>query len=235
MKNNNNDLKKEEFFYESIAADFDNVMNRYEVAKRLDIIFNKILNFDLKGKKFLDAGCGTGLFSAAAAKRGAIVTSLDVGSKLLEQVAKKCKSKRIIGNVAKMPFKDNSFDIVLATEIIEHTSNPEKSIGELSRVTKPGGLVIITVPNKIWKLSIYIANIFKIRPYHAFENWLWWWELRNFVTKNNMNIESNFGFNIIPFFHPLLQPIITFFDPLGKLVSPLMVNIAIVARKNVKK
>lgn len=223
-------LTKKELFYESIASEFNNVMNRYEVAKRLSLVFNKLLS-NIKGKTFLDAGCGIGLFSEAAWKKGALVTSLDVGPKLLMEVAKKCKSRRVIGNVAQMPFSDDTFDIVLATEILEHTADPDKSFKELCRVTKPGGILIITMPNKVWKFSIYIAGILKIRPYHAYENWLWWWELKELVAFNNMDLKKNFGFNIIPFFHPLLQPAITFLDPLGEYIGPLMVNMAFVLRK----
>lgn len=97
-------VSKFELFYESIAQEFDNVMNRYEVSKRLDIIFNRILKDNIKGKTFLDAGCGTGLFSQAAYERGAKVTSLDVGPKLLKQVSKKCKSKLVVGSVTDLPF-----------------------------------------------------------------------------------------------------------------------------------
>lgn len=230
MKKNN--LTKEELFYESIAQDFDNLMNLYEVSKRLDIIFNKILDKNLTGKTLLDAGCGTGLFSQAAAQKGAKVTSLDVGPELLKEVAKKCDSKRVVGGISQLPFKDNSFDIVIATEVIEHTLNPKKSVEELCRVAKPNGLVIVTVPNRIWRISAAIAKWLRVRPYHAYENWVWFWQLNKWMKESSVEIDKRFGFNIIPVYHPALQPLISSMDSFGKLLMPVMVNLAFVGKKN---
>ncbi len=56
-------------FYDSIAEQFDVLMNQYEVNKRLNIIFNRLLSDDLNGKLVLDAGCGTGRFSAKLIER----------------------------------------------------------------------------------------------------------------------------------------------------------------------
>src|SRR3990167_10582624 len=119
-------MNKKELFYESIACDFEKVMNSYEVDKRIKLVFEKILDKNLKNKLFLDAGCGIGLFSAMAEKKGAKVTSLDVGKSLMKQVAKRSRSKKVVGLVTKLPFNDHSFDIVLATEVLEHTTDPAK-------------------------------------------------------------------------------------------------------------
>ncbi len=219
-------------FYDSIADDFDVVMNQYEVSKRLRIIFTELLNDDIKGKTLLDAGCGTGLFSHEAVKRGADVTSLDIGQHLLDQVSKKCQTKRVIGSVTELPFKDNSFDIVISTEVIEHTTSAKKAIAELCRVTKPGGTLIITTPNKVWKFAVWVANIFHLRPYHSYENWSGWSELSAEVKKNKMTIKKLTGFNILPLFNPILQPFITFMDHFGGILGPVMVNIVVMAKKN---
>lgn len=220
-----------ELFYESIAGDFEAIMNSYEVNKRIKIVFNKILKQSIKNKTFLDAGCGIGLFSAEAVKRGAKVTSLDVGIGLLNQVAKRCKSKRIVGSVEKLPFKNDKFDIVLSTEVLEHTSNPVNGFNELVRVTKPGGQIVITVPNRIWLPSLYIANILKIRPYQGLEKWLWWGQINKLAKENNLDIEKMFGFNMIPIFSRPFLTFNDFMDRFGDFLGPSMVNIAIQAKK----
>lgn len=223
-------ITKEELFYNSIADQFDGVMSRYEVGKRYDLIFNKFLKGKLRGKTLLDAGSGTGIFSKGAVDRGAVVTSLDVGKELLDQVAKKCQSERVVGSVTNLPFKDCSFDIVLSTEVIEHSTDPQKAIRELCRVAKPGGILIITVPNEVWKFSVSVADWLRVRPYHGNENWISWLDLKRSVEKEGMVIKELFGLNILPYFHPLLQPIITFFDHFGWL-APAMVNIGVVCVK----
>lgn len=228
-------ISDKELFYESIATNFDNIMNRYEVSKRLDIIYNKLLPKSLKEKTLLDAGCGTGLFSKEAVRRGAKVTSFDVGPKLLNEVAKKCKTKTVEGSVLDMPFKDNCFDIVISTEVIEHVEDPKKAVEELCRVTKPGGILIITTPNYVWKFSLLIANLLRVRPYQANENWLTFIQLESWLNQNKMEILEKRGFNIIPFFHPKLHKLITFIDNFGKLLLPVMVNMAYVSTKKTSK
>src|SRR6476659_5303792 len=120
------------FFYERFAADFDARMHPAEVTRRLEFVFEEALVGELTGKTFLDAGCGTGLFSAAAAQRGARVTSMDIGPALLAEVAKKCDSERVVGDVQALEFEDDAFDVVLSTEVVEHTEAPVRAVGELA-------------------------------------------------------------------------------------------------------
>jgi len=220
-----------ELFYESIADDFEEVMNSYEVNKRKKLIFKKLLRESIKSKSFLDVGCGIGLFSAIAEKRGAKVISMDVGKTLLKQVSKRCKSTTVVGNVTQLPFNDESFDIVLATEVLEHCSSPAKGFAELARVTKPSGKVVVTVPNKIWIFSLFVANLFKIRPYQGLENWLWWSEIKELIKINNLVKDEMFGFNILPIFRTPFNRFNTFMDRFGEPIGPLMVNIAVSAVK----
>lgn len=220
-----------QFFYENMAGEFDNIMNQYEVTKRMKVVFDELLPKSLKDKGILDAGCGTGLFSAEAVKRGGKVTSLDLGEKLLKEVSKKCKSKLVVGSVTDIPFKDNSFDIVICTEVIEHTDDPIKAISELCRVVKPGGQLIITTPVKIWKFAVPIANFLKVRKYHALENWISRRKLKEEVEKHNIRIDRMMGFNIIPYFHPLFQPLISYFDKFEDKLGFIMVNMAIKGTK----
>jgi 2-polyprenyl-3-methyl-5-hydroxy-6-metoxy-1,4-benzoquinol methylase len=138
------------YFYDKFANEFDSKMNMYDTNRRLDVFYNELLIENIEGKKLLDAGCGTGWFSKYAFDRKAIVTSMDVGENLLSQVAKKCDSERVVGSILEMPFEDNSFDIVVSSEVIEHTPDPLSAIVEIFRVLKPGGTVILSTPNRLW-------------------------------------------------------------------------------------
>ncbi len=93
--------------------------------------------------KILDIGCGEGkiweLFPDLQ------VTGLDFSQENLKKAKKFVKP--VLGSAEKLPFKDNSFDIVLATEILEHVINPEKLLTETDRVLKRGGHAIISFPN----------------------------------------------------------------------------------------
>jgi len=223
--------QKKMLFYESIADSFDSVVNMYDTYKRLDVVYRELLTEDIKGKALLDAGCGTGWFSQAAAARGARVTSMDVGSELLKIVAQKCVSKRVIGDLMKMPFKAKSFDIVVSSEVIEHVTDPRKAISEMYRVLKPGGILIITTPNRFWYFSLLIANALKIRPYQGLENWQHWGDLKDLLTHKKFKLVRMRGIHLFPFVVPFTYPALDFFHWFGYSLGPVMVNIAIKAVK----
>ena len=64
------------------------------------------------------------------------------------------------GDVCNMPFADAQFDLVLATDIVEHVQNDRKALREIYRVLKPTGRAIITVPafNSLWGLQDDVAH-----------------------------------------------------------------------------
>lgn len=224
--------KSKQYFYDSFAGEFDSKMNMYDTTKRVRIVFDELLaDENLAGLKLLDAGCGTGWFSKRACERGADVTSLDIGENLLEQVAKKCNSTRVVGDICNLQFPADNFDIVISSDVIEHTVNPRKAISELARVVKPKGTLVITVPNRVWHFAVTIANKLKLRPYQGFENWVGWGQLRDWVKEEGLVIEEMYGFHIVPFITPALYPLIDYFDGWGRNLGPLMLNIAIKAKK----
>lgn len=101
-----------------------------------------------KRGKLLDAGAGDGELSTRLVELGFNVSACDVDEKLFKG---KCKFIRADLN-KRFPYKNNSFDYVLLTEVIEHLENPNHAIRESVRVLKRGGMFITTTPN--------ITNIF---------------------------------------------------------------------------
>jgi 2-polyprenyl-3-methyl-5-hydroxy-6-metoxy-1,4-benzoquinol methylase len=225
----NGDSKQ--LFYDRFADQFDSKMNRYDTEKRVRILFDQLLPEDLSGKALLDAGSGTGWFSLKATERGADVTSLDIGPKLLEQVAKKCETKRVVGDICRTEFEDGTFEFIVSSEVIEHVPEPRKAIAELSRILKPGGILVLSTPNKLWHFAITLANKLGARPYEGYENWVGYRELRRWVEEEGLVVETHIGFHLFPFIHPIFYPILDFMDRFGKPLGPLMLNQAIRARK----
>lgn len=220
------------FFYNQFASDFDEKMNKYDLNKRLNLFSSLLSVEDVQGKQMLDAGCGTGWFSKMAVEMGIDVTALDVGENLLAEVKKKCNCRCVEGNVLDLKFPDESFDIVLSTEVIEHTVSPQRAITEMYRVLKKGGILILSTPNKAWHFSVAIANFLKLRPYEGYENWSSWYKLKKWLKITGFQIEKIFGFNIVPFVHPKIYPVIDYFDQYGScIIGSLMLNICCKARK----
>ncbi len=221
-----------ELFYDSIAGEFDRIMNRYDLQRRLVTVFDVLLrDVDLTGKAVLDAGCGTGWFSMRACQRGAEVTALDIGPRLLSQVRHKCAAKTALGDVLDMQFEDHSFDMVISSECIEHTLDPQQAVRELIRVCRPGGLVVITSNNRMWYWLCALANKFHWRPYQGLENWPSWSQLRRWVEQQPAHIMEMRGIHLFPFQVSMLHPILRFLDRFGRSLGPLCVNQALLAVK----
>ncbi|MHC1704353.1 MAG: class I SAM-dependent methyltransferase [Tenuifilaceae bacterium] len=226
-----NNQKSKMYFYESFAEDFDSKMNMYDTNKRLKVVYGELLTEDIAGKLLLDAGCGTGWFSKFAADRGAVVTSMDLGENLLAQVALKCETKRVVGSILEIPFPDNTFDFVVSSEVIEHVPDPYKAIQELYRVLKPGGTIVLTTPNKIWYFAIWIANTFKLRPYQGLENWTGWYKMKKNLKNIGFSDVQLTGIHLFPFVSKIIYPILDFFHRFNKVLGPVMLNIAVKAKK----
>jgi ubiquinone/menaquinone biosynthesis C-methylase UbiE len=219
------------FFYDAIADEFDVMMNRYDLDKRLRLVFDDFLgNLDLRGMIVLDAGCGTGWFSQRAVERGASVVSLDVGMSLLQRVAEKCDSRRVAGDLLSLPFPSGSFDVVVCSEVIEHTLDPRRAVVELGRVLRLGGLMALTVPNRLWHPAIVAATRLGLRPYEGYENWPGWRQVRRWLEDMGMEIVEQVGFHIVPYFSPRIYGLIDRLDSWHWL-HPVMVNIGVLARK----
>lgn len=136
----------------------------------------KIFNKKIKGKTFLDIGCGSGLFSLAALKLGAKkVVSFDVNLKSVEC----CKYlKKIEGNPTSWEIKTGSildknfvsklgkFDIVYSFGVLHHTGNMYKAINKTSEMVKMGGLLYIAIYNKTDSFGIYPLENFG-------SSWFW--------------------------------------------------------------
>jgi len=224
-------------FYERSADKFDQWINQYDLQKRLRIVFSELLSSEeIKDKWVLDAGCGTGWFSQRATELGAKVVSLDLGPELLRQTSKKCRSHLTAGSVLDLPFGDETFDIVISSEVLEHTVNPSVGFEKLCRALKMGGILVITIPNRRWHFAIRIANALKIRPYEGYENWVTFQEIKKWATRQHIETKKLFGFHIIPFVISWTHPLINYFDRFGKMIGPFMVNIAFRGiKKNVQR
>lgn len=224
-------LDERGLYYERMAAssDWDAATNVYETRRRLEIIFERLLaHLDLKDQRVLDAGSGGGHFSEAASHRGAVVTSMDVGKSLLEQVAARCDTERVVGSILEMPFEDDAFDVVLSTEVIEHTTEPRAGLRELARVVRPGGTVLVTSPCRLWQPIVRMASLLKIRPYQGYENFLWPGQARAELELCGVEVQSVTGFNFFPALTAKLDPVHRWTDRAGQAMPWGYVNYAIV-------
>ena len=123
------------------------------------------------GERLLDLGCGFGRHSYEALKRGAEVVACDLARPEVEQVRDLARllaasgevddsvmAAPVQGDALGLPFDDNTFDRVIASEVLEHIEDDESAFAELARVLRPGGRLAVTIPSWLaeavcWKLS----------------------------------------------------------------------------------
>lgn len=123
------------------------------------------------GETVLDLGCGAGRHVYESMRRGAKVVAFDYDIGEIREVAAMTAAMAEVGEISApaggascrgdgvfLPFPDNTFDRIIAAEVLEHIPNDVGAIAELARVLKPGGTLAVTVPawlaEKIcWALS----------------------------------------------------------------------------------
>ena len=97
----------------------------------------------------LDTGCGSAWVAKAFQNSGRFVCSLDISLVNTSKAIERYPSPNHVAVVAdsyRLPFKEGSFDCIVAAEIIEHLHDPQAFADELMRVVKPGGTVLISTP-----------------------------------------------------------------------------------------
>ncbi len=104
---------------------------------------------NVKGKKILDFGCGSGIYAKLLTEKGAKVKGFDLSEKMLE-IARRDNPKLDLrhGSGYKIPFNEK-FDIVVAALVIDYFDNWDKVFKEVSKVLNKGGYFIFSGGNPV--------------------------------------------------------------------------------------
>lgn len=99
----------------------------------------------------LDMGCGAGFLANDLAESGHLVSGIDLSTSSLKVAEARDYTHSVHyqqGDVYKVPFPNESFDVVAAMDLLEHVSDPQRVLAEASRVLRPGGLFFFNTFNK---------------------------------------------------------------------------------------
>lgn len=95
----------------------------------------------------LEVGCGTGGLLQQLVRRNRVVLGLDISYQVLSRCANRgLRPSLVQGHAERLPFKDGTFDLVIASEVLEHAADDADIVQECNRVLKTAGVLIITVP-----------------------------------------------------------------------------------------
>jgi len=130
--------------------------SRDQKARKIISCLEYILNQKLHNRKILEIGAGSGKISYHLIQAGNDVISLDIDVNLFRRTFFPDKKIQfLLANGISMPFKDETFDIVICNQVIEHI--PESSqlnlVTEIYRVLGKKGLVYLATPNKLWPVE----------------------------------------------------------------------------------
>jgi SAM-dependent methyltransferase len=105
-----------------------------------------------RGVRILDAGCGSGRNMVELSRYGA-VTGVELSPLSVQAARERRVGEVVAGSIADMPFDDDSFDLAVCLDVVEHLDDDRGALAELRRVVARGGKLLVTVPAYQWLWS----------------------------------------------------------------------------------
>ncbi len=199
-------------YYDALAESYDRVFeSQMRIAERK--VIERIKEYKKAGS-VLDLGCGTGYHFESLSKYGKVY-GLDISPKLI-YIAKKKNNLLVVADAQYLPFKDESFDIVVSIfGALNHVKNIDKTLFEIKRVLKREGVFLFTVANAFnmfWHLKMlkrlkirkilnalrkrkgYIVRKIGKKRYKLWTRFYSIWEIKKILCKH-FEIRETFGIN----------------------------------------
>lgn len=148
--------------------------------------------------RVLDVGCGAGAISAAFARHGARVTSMDLEVGRVESTVARVRSEHrslagaLVGDGCRLPLRPSSFDFIVLMDLIEHVPDPAALLRGVAEAVSPRGWIYVTVPNRHSLVNVindphynvpavgilpkrwaewYVIRLLKLRPVYTLEQY----------------------------------------------------------------
>jgi 2-polyprenyl-3-methyl-5-hydroxy-6-metoxy-1,4-benzoquinol methylase len=217
--------------HDRLTDRFDDLMDDYDLGRRTDLLVDRFLGKTLRGKLVLDAGCGVGGVTRALVAKGGRVIALDIGPRLAAETRARCQCDAVVGTLVATAFASGTFDVVLSSEAVEHTPDPREAVRELYRLVRPGGVLVISMPNRLWQAPVRAASLVGLRPYDGYENFLWPRQLRTVLEQAGAEIVEHRGIHLWPFQIKPLRAVSRWVDRFGDRLLPFMINQCLHCRK----
>jgi len=159
MQYDNTSHKKFVQYYLEKSKTSEDEKRALRLKETINIFAQKKLNKNKQAlTDVLDVGCGPGIQSIVWAKGGCNVHAVDVNESFVAEAKKNMGEEGVnidfrIGSATSMPWADESFDVCLVPELLEHVSEWLTCLKECVRVLKPHGILYISTTNKICPLQ----------------------------------------------------------------------------------
>ena len=140
-------LKDNEAYYDEFATWYERERHHGYHAL-IDALEVDLVRSYAKGREVLDVGCGTGLTLRHIAPLAKRAIGVDISEGMLERARRRGLDVRQ-ATVTNLPFSDQSFDLVYSFKVLPHVREIERALKELTRVTRPGGTLMLEFYNPL--------------------------------------------------------------------------------------
>jgi 2-polyprenyl-3-methyl-5-hydroxy-6-metoxy-1,4-benzoquinol methylase len=147
-------------YHGNLAADWEGRYQKRSFQSRMKVLEECLRGRELAGTQWLDAGCGTGTLTRFLAERGCSITGVDAAAQMIEQARELAQAHPLReqmrfevcgrdadGAMERFPGEAESLDGVLCSSVLEYVPDAEQFLDEFARVLKPGGILLVSVPN----------------------------------------------------------------------------------------
>jgi 2-polyprenyl-6-hydroxyphenyl methylase/3-demethylubiquinone-9 3-methyltransferase len=142
-------------YHAQLADGWETRYLKKSFAARLHVLRECLEGRDLRSELWVDTGCGTGTLSRWLAEQGCHVYGVDAAPEMVKIAASMALRKSYPGtlrferieSIANLPIPSASLDGVLCSSVLEYVQDPDACLHEFVRVLRPGGLLLVSVPN----------------------------------------------------------------------------------------
>ncbi len=148
----------------------------------------------------LECGCGAGVYTTFLKTVCKYFVGIDINSELIRMASANLdECDFCVSDVMHLPFKDNCFDLLVAADVVEHTSNAYEALKEIYRVIKKQGMCSLSVPSNNWE---FVCKLLGLTKYSFGHNYL-------FSRQEIVELVDMAGFDVVYY-----KPIQGFFSAL---------------------
>jgi len=223
-------------FWNSVAGIYDNENEKFSYTHTQRFV-EAMKHMRLKkGDSLLNVWSRTGEAIVYLRKKfpGISISNIELSDRFVELAEKNYPDEKFIrGSLHRFPFADSSFDCVLSLETLEHVAEPEKFLGEIFRVLKPGKMLVMSLPPAAVEYTSVVANMFRIGHGEGPHKFLSSWTVKKLLRKAGFQLLLHRGTVLVPVGPEFLKRLGFWLEPKiqNTIISELGIRQFYVARK----
>jgi len=178
------DIQAQRVYYNKVWGNVG-FANNLKLARCIAIL-DSLYSYDVREPKICDLGSGTGWLTNILNTFGP-TTGVELSDVAVEQASQRYPSCEFIcADISTWQGRNNSFDVVVSQEVIEHFEHPERYLSVAHRVLRPGGYLILTTPNA----TTALARRAEERSNQPIENWVTSRQLQHLLERDFISVHT---------------------------------------------